>query len=155
MDLSKTEISRLKRIGFDTSLFIYFIEKNQTYIDVLREIFSELDKGKFKGYGSVITLTEVLIYPLKLGKNDLVDKYLNILQHSRNFEIISIDPNIAIISAKLRSAYTLRTPDAMQIASMISVNCQAFITNDKRLKTVNEIKVITLDDLLLQMQNET
>jgi len=151
MDLSKTVISKLKRLGFDTSMFIYFIEKNQTYIDILRELFSELDKGKFKGYGSVITLTEVLIHPLKLGKNDLVNEYLNILQRSRNFEIISIDPNIAIEAAKLRSVYSIRTPDAMQIASMVSVNCQAFITNDKKLKAIKEIRVITLDDLLMQM----
>jgi predicted nucleic acid-binding protein len=43
----------------------------------------------------------------------------------------------------------LRTPDAILIATAIMAGCDAFLTNDKRLKQVTEIKVLVLEDLEL------
>jgi predicted nucleic acid-binding protein len=55
---------------------------------------------------------------------------------------------IAEQSADLRARYNLRTPDALQIAATLSVGCQAFLTNDKKLSNVTELQVIVLDDLV-------
>ncbi|MCI5124431.1 MAG: type II toxin-antitoxin system VapC family toxin [Candidatus Electrothrix sp. AR5] len=98
------------------------------------------------GYGSVITLTEVLVHPKRNGKIALEKEYRNLLQNSRNFELIPIDADIADRAAELRSRHNLRTPDALQIAATLSVGCEAFLTNDKQLKRVDEIHVIVLDD---------
>jgi predicted nucleic acid-binding protein len=48
----------------------------------------------------------------------------------------------------LRARYPVRTPDALQIAAALSNGCQAFLTNDKRLKPVSELKILVLDDIL-------
>jgi predicted nucleic acid-binding protein len=40
-----------------------------------------------------------------------------------------------------------QTPDAIQIATAIYYPADYFLTNDKRLKSVTEIKIITLEDL--------
>jgi len=37
----------------------------------------------------------------------------------------------------------------MQIAMAISANCEAFLTNDKNLRRVNEVQVLIIDDLMV------
>jgi len=52
-------------------------------------------------------------------------------------------------AGKLSGKYPfLRTMDALQIAIAINVKADAFVTNDIRLKKVNELKVIVLKDYL-------
>ena len=54
-------------------------------------------------------------------------------------------------SAKLRAKYqSLRTPDAIQVATGIVNNADVFICNDTRLKIVGEIPVIVLKEYLVK-----
>ena len=41
----------------------------------------------------------------------------------------------------------IRTPDAIQLASVISKNGDVFVTNDGKLDKIDEIKVLILSDL--------
>jgi len=123
-----------KNVGVDTSLFIYLIEENNKYSEVINEFFSKNSNGYFKINTSVITLLEVLVLPYKLGREDLAQEYESILNNSVNIKLVEIDHDIAKLSAKLRAKYNLRTPDSLQIASSIYSDSDYFITNDKRLK---------------------
>ena len=144
--LPDTVLMEVTRLGFDTAPFIYFVERHPVYLPLLRNIITQIDQGTLQGYGSVITLTEVLVHPKRNGKIALEKEYRNLLQNSRNFELIPIDADIADRAAELRSRHNLRTPDALQIAATLSVGCEAFLTNDKQLMRVDEIHVIVLDD---------
>lgn len=55
------------RIGFDTSPFIYFVERHPSYLDLVREVLRLVDAGTLMAFSSVITLTEVLTQPLRVG----------------------------------------------------------------------------------------
>lgn len=48
------------RICIDTAPFIYFIEKDPKYLDIIRPLFAEIDAGKIHAVTSTITLLEVL-----------------------------------------------------------------------------------------------
>ena len=37
------------RLGFDTALFIYFVERHSSYVDLLREIIRRVDVGTIAG----------------------------------------------------------------------------------------------------------
>jgi hypothetical protein len=39
-------------LGFDTSPFIYFIERHPHYLDVTREVIRRVDAGRMRGYTS-------------------------------------------------------------------------------------------------------
>lgn len=57
--------------------------------------------------------------------------------------------DIADKTGKLRGKYpTLKTIDALQIAAAIHVSAGAFLTNDKKLKKIKEIKIVVLSDYL-------
>jgi predicted nucleic acid-binding protein len=79
----------------------------------------------------------------------LAREYRDLLVHGRNFTLISIDPQIAESAADLRARYNLRTPDALQVAAALQTGCEAFLTNDKGLQRVTELRVLVLDELTL------
>jgi predicted nucleic acid-binding protein len=134
-------------LGFDTSPFIYFIERHPGYLDVVREVIRRIDAGVVRGYSSVVTLIEVLTQPKRIGNTVIEREYRDLLLHSRHFELISIDTLIAEQAAVLRASYALRTPDALQIAAALHVGCQAFLTNDLTHKRVTDLRVLVLDEL--------
>jgi predicted nucleic acid-binding protein len=136
-----------KKVFLDTAPLIYFIEDHPYYASLLNELFISEGKPFCQLVSSVITLTEVLVLPMREGRNDLSQKYETILLNSPSIEIVEINVEIAKITAQLRAKYSLKTPDAMQIATAIYCNVDYFLTNDKRLKSVTEIKMITLEDL--------
>jgi predicted nucleic acid-binding protein len=43
----------------------------------------------------------------------------------------------------------MRLPDAFQLAVAIEERCEAFLTNDRRLARVTDLRVLVLDDIEL------
>ncbi len=47
-------------VGLDTAPLIYFIEQNETYLELVRAFFQAMSQGEFQVITSKLTLTEVL-----------------------------------------------------------------------------------------------
>ena len=139
---------RGKRICIDTAPFIYFIEKDPKYLSIVRPIFAEIDAGNIESLTSTITLLEVLVLPFKTINESLAEEYREILLHAEGLTTYEIVHEISELAAKLRAKYTIRTPDAIQMAVGILYNADTFLTNDSGLKKVKDIKVVTLEDFL-------
>ena len=137
------------RLGIDTPAFIYLVERNPNYLDRVREVFRRIDAEEIWGGSSVVTLTEVLTHPKHTRDQPLEPKYLAILLGSASFQLLDTNPTIAVIAADLRARYSLLTPDALQIATAIESGCEAFLTNDRRLQRMTELRVLVLDELTL------
>jgi predicted nucleic acid-binding protein len=134
-------------VGIDTAPLIYFIEGNNKYTPVVDPFFQAMDRGEFMVVTSTITLLEVLVQPLRLGKIDLVAQYREILLDTNNLVIVDVIPDIAEGAAGLRASYNLRTPDAIQIATTMFMGSTTLLTNDKELRKMEGVKVVLLDDL--------
>ncbi|MDR1103455.1 MAG: PIN domain-containing protein [Tannerella sp.] len=134
-----------KTIFLDTAPLIYYIEENPRYIKPLSELFIAGNRQECRFISSVITLIETLVLPMREGRYDIVEKYETILTQS--MEMIDINPHIAKMTARLRAAYSLKIPDAIQLATGIYHSADCFLTNDKRLKAIKEITIVFLDDL--------
>ena len=142
-------LAGITALGFDTAPFIYLVERHPTYVGIVREVVRRVDAGTMAGYSSVVTLTEVLTLPKRLGNTAVEQAYRNILLRSRHFALMSIDPAIAEQAAALRAQYTLRTPDALQLATALYAGCQGFLTNDAALTRVTSLRVLVLHELEL------
>ena len=136
-----------KTIFLDTAPLIYFIDGHSGYQPILNELFKANDNGLFTFITSTITLLEVLVGPLRAGRQDIVTQYQTLLTNSTNIDILEITVGIASIAAVLRAKYNLKTPDSIQLATSIEYDADYFLTNDLKLKNVSNIKVITLSDL--------
>ena len=142
-------LAGVDRLGLDTPPFIYLIERNPAYLDLVREVFRRITAGLLTAHSSVITLTEVLTQPYRVGNDALARRYRRFLLRSRNFSLDPITADSAEQAAGLRARYGLRTPDALQIATALAAGCAVFLTNDARLQRVSELRVLVLDDLEL------
>ncbi|HMQ04207.1 MAG TPA: type II toxin-antitoxin system VapC family toxin [Pyrinomonadaceae bacterium] len=135
-------------VAFDTAPLIYYIEENLTYLPLVEELFELIDSGSAQGVTSVLTLLEVLVKPMREGRKDVADDYRQILTGSANIYLHPIGESVCEGAAVLRSKYPwLRTPDAIQIATALSVQADVVVTNDERWKRIVEIEVIVLDEI--------
>jgi predicted nucleic acid-binding protein len=135
-----------KVVFLDTAPLIYYLEENHTYMPLLRDLFAANNKGDFIFKTSVVTLIEVLVHPLRHNEQALAEQYQEILCNSASIDILNIDIEIALKTAWFRAKYALKTPDAIQLASALISSSEFFLTNDTRLKNIDEIEVLTLDD---------
>jgi predicted nucleic acid-binding protein len=97
---------------------------------------------------SVITLLEVLVLPMRKNETRLVEEYQSILCNSRSIDIFDLTIEIAKSAAGFRAKYGLKTPDSIQLATAVYYSADYFLTNDIRLKSVNEIEILILDELI-------
>lgn len=135
------------RLGVDTAPFIYYMEENPTYLARVAPIFLAADAGQITLVTSTITVAEVLIQPLRLGADNLRDEYLDLFLNSANLEVQSIDIEVARRAAELRAKYSVRLPDALQIAAALNAGCTAFLTNDRQLSHVSALRILVVDEL--------
>jgi len=106
-------------VGLDTAPLIYFIEENSTYLPFVPPFFEAVDHGEFRVTTSVLTLTEVLVHPMRQGDHELADQYRRVLLHASQVTVVPVSETIAEEAAQLRARHGLRTPDAIQMATAI------------------------------------
>lgn len=139
----------VQRLYIETAPRIYYVEEHPTYIATMDTIIEAVNVRPIAAVSSVITLTEVLLQPIKAGKTIVAQQYRDILLDSGQFELLPITAQIAERAADLRARYNLRTPDALHVATALDAGCDAFLTNDRGIKRVTEIRVLVLDELNL------
>jgi predicted nucleic acid-binding protein len=143
------ELSQISTIFVDTAPVIYYIEAHPQFGPLAKEVVNAFQSGRLSAFSSVITLTEVLPKPIEAGDEKLARKFAEFLKYGRNLSLIEISMSIAERAGKLRGQYSdLRAIDAIQISVAIDVGADAFLTNDKKLKQIKEIKVLVLKDYL-------
>jgi len=139
-------ISEGQIIGIDTMVFIYHLEDHPDFSTITERLFDAVEKGKFHAITSLITLLEILVKPKKEGLTKVVSDYRDLLLTFQNLKFIPVDLRVTDLASTLRAKYSIRTPDAIQIATAIAEGAAAFITNDDQLKKVNEIEIVLLEE---------
>ncbi len=135
-----------KKIFLDTAPIIYYLQFNPEWTQRTVNYFDFYFVNGYEFVTSVITYSEFLTQPFRKKDYAAVNKFKNFLTYL-SCKIVRINLPVAHLSAKLRAKYGfLRTPDALQLASAIVSGCSRFLTNDRRLKQVSEITVVTLED---------
>ncbi|MEJ5311039.1 MAG: PIN domain-containing protein [Anaerolineae bacterium] len=135
-------------IAIDTAPLIYFIEESPVYLPVVLPFFKALDQQIIQVVTSTVTLIEVLVQPLRQNNHNLVKQYREVLTNVAGLTTYPLTVEIAAIAADLRAKYTLRTPDAVQMATAIYAGAQYLLTNDARLPDLTNLRRVLLDDCI-------
>ena len=137
-----------RKVGLDTSIFIFQVEENPKYFKFVEPIFLWIERPKARAVTSTITMLELLVQPYQLSDIDRVNKFYSLLSTYPHLDWIAPTLEIADLAARLRAEYNLRTPDALQAASALASQAPGFISNDAVFQRVTELEVLILDDLL-------
>lgn len=137
-------MGKRKIVGLDTPIIIYLLERNPNYFKKVYDIFKNIETGKYQGVFSIIGMIELLTGPKQKIRPDLVTRYQLYLSAYTDLAIIDVMKPIMELSAHFRSAYNLKTPDAIHLATASWFGVDEFITNDKAMQKVKEVNVVLI-----------
>lgn len=136
---------KLKKVYVDSCIYIYLFEGTTAFSEIASETFKKLNENNTTIVGSPLILSELLrTEKLKddMEKREIIkEKFLT----TPNLEIIDFSLPIADLAASISVKYKLSLADAIHLATAIIDRCEVFITNDKRIKKLKEIKVLQID----------
>jgi len=149
MDRLRSLLMKHERVGLDTPIFIYHLESNPVYLPLTTELLGMVRNGAAVAVTSTITLMEINVRPLQLGRADVADEYELLISRFPNLHLYEVSIPVARIAAELRAKYRLRPADALQVATALHFDATLFVSNDDKLKAAaNEITMLMLKDLL-------
>jgi len=109
-----------------------------------------MNENRIQVFTSVLTLSEVLPKPVETGNDELAEKFKTYLKNGPNLTLLPITETIGETAGVLRGKYPhLKTVDALQIAAALDAEADAFLTNDKKLSGIKEMKLLVLNDYLV------
>jgi predicted nucleic acid-binding protein len=134
-------------VGLDTAIWIYEFEAHPTYGPIVNTFFRDrLDSGKNRSGSSLLTLGELLVRPIALGRTDLADRYRAAFVPRPGFEVWAMTREVVERSAELRARHRLKLADALHLAAALVNRADLFLSNDDQLRRVTEIRVLLPDD---------
>ena len=136
----------LKRVLFDTSACIYFLDGARH--DPRHRTMARLDK-RVESAGltvllSPITVAELLVLPMRTS--DIEAEAAVRLFVSKLCKVMPATAATASSAAVIRSTYGLRLPDAFILATAAEHSVDAVVGNDAAWKRVIAIRYVHLDD---------
>jgi predicted nucleic acid-binding protein len=131
------------RITVDSAPIIYFLQDHPKLADRFAPIFQAAAEGAISLCVSTITLAEVLAGPMKAGNDILAAQYQEAFRGSRNWEIVPVSEEVAVLAARIRVVRRLRLPDAIQVATAVTTGSIALVTHDVDFSNVTEIRIIS------------
>ena len=135
------------RVYIDTNAFIYFIEQNNEYFQIIAPIFDMVWTGHISAFTSGFTLTELLVKPLRDRRHDIVQAYRDLLLDPELITLGNTTIDTYILAADIAAVTMMKTPDALHMGTAIENNCTFFITNDKKITSQKKISVLYVSEL--------
>lgn len=129
------------RIAIDTVSFIYFLERHPTYYRSAKNLFERIEKGKIEAVASTLVLTELLVPAFRADDLSRAQDVLRLLTHFPHLTLIEVTASIAFEASRIRATSSLRTPDALHLATALMQKVDWFVTNDKALTRLPNLPV--------------
>lgn len=133
-------------VGLDTVVFIYFMEEHHRFLPVVAPVFEAVASGRLRAVTSGVTLLEALVIPYRSGNSALAARYEALLTRSRGLRFVDLDRRLLRSAAHLRALFSLKTPDALQMAAALGAGCTALLTSDRALPRVPGLPVLRVSD---------
>ncbi|MBI1766762.1 MAG: PIN domain-containing protein [Bacteroidetes bacterium] len=137
----------LDPVFLDTAPLIYLVENDVRYSQDVADFLAKEFAQENSIMTSVLTVSEFNVKPIRQDDVELLENFQKALS-DLHAQIFDITLKIVKTAAGLRAKYkSLKTVDALQIGCAINYVCKRFLTNDHRLKGVDEIQVILIGEL--------
>ena len=135
-----------ERVFLDTTPLIYFLDADVRYGEKTRMILEEILSRDKAIVSSVITCTEYLVYPYRMGNREKVDTFFDFVDDCE-IVLYEVNVDIAKAAAQIRAGYRdFKAMDSLQLAVAICSGCDTFLTNDKQLRQFKGLNCITVEE---------
>jgi predicted nucleic acid-binding protein len=125
----------VSRVFLDTNFFIYLLEGTAPHLARARRLRQAFSERGDEVLTSSMSLGEVLVAPLKRGDSALAQRYRQLFRGA-GVSVLPFTEEAAELFARIRAGGTIKSPDAIQLATAGHAGCDLFLTNDERLTGV-------------------
>ena len=138
--------ARHPRVAVDADVLIYLLDGAEPRAALAGAVIDAVESGMIEGSMSSLALAEVLVGPARVAD---AARFEHTAFELRDLEltVVPISTEIAEHAAWLRGRDALQLADAIHVAAAQSV-ATAFVTNDRRIRSLAGLEVVYLDDLI-------
>jgi predicted nucleic acid-binding protein len=136
-------------VGIDSNVLIYLLEGTGAMADAAGALLDAIAGGEAHGIFAMLGVAELCSGPARGGDGAMVDRYADELSTLDGVSVVPLVWAIATDAALIRGAGPLSLADAIHLATARSAGATAFVTNDRRIKSVSGLEVAYLDELVL------
>lgn len=123
----------MSKIYLDACIVIYFVEKHPVYASEIELLINGLGADDSICFSPLIRM-ECMVMPLRTSDATLQGHYESFFKAQ---EMLETKLKCFDKAARLRADFSsLKTPDALHLATALHHNCDEFWTNDNRLNAV-------------------
>jgi predicted nucleic acid-binding protein len=143
-----TEDKVLDRIYLDTNVFVEAIEGRRPISSLTTELLlANSERQPQRLVTSELTLSELLVKPLEMQRDDLVQVYDNWAITNAYLEVVPVVRDVLRGAATLRSRdKSLKLPDAIHLTTACGTKCRYFLTGDKRISGQYGVEILLLTE---------
>jgi predicted nucleic acid-binding protein len=135
-----------RRIALDSNVLIYLLDGRGRLAEVAARLVDLIESGERAGVMSAIGLAEVLAGPARAGDAQVFEITAETIRDSK-IAVAPLDDATAEDAAWIRGSIGMSLADAVHIATARNEGATAFITNDRRVRSIPNLAVLYLDEL--------
>jgi predicted nucleic acid-binding protein len=135
-----------RRVALDSNVLIYALEGDARFADAAAVVIDAIEHGEVDAVMASIGLVEILTKLATAGDAAAFEGTADALRDLA-ITIIDLDADVATDAAWLRGAVGGSTADAIHLATARRARATAFITNDRRIRSVAKLEVLYLDEV--------
>jgi predicted nucleic acid-binding protein len=113
-------------------LFVYWIEDDPRYANLIRQLLLKMEKRRDQLCTSAFAVGEALVGPHKAGSEEAASRMLDVFR-SPFVEVVPFGLEAAQHYASIRAIHSISPPDAIHLACAAQAGIDLFLTNDKNL----------------------
>ena len=132
----------LLRVYLDTNVLIRGMERTDAGAGEVGRLIEFAERDRLELVTSELTLSEVLVGPIRLGDDILATAYFDLLTDDPIFELLPVTRDILVESSQIRARSSARLPDSVHVATAILSGCGLIVSYDRRLRDLCELDVI-------------
>ena len=141
------DIRAARKIYIDANIVIYFAESDDENQDKADAIFAYAAENSIPLITSEITIAECLRGIYGEGKDTAREKYNAIFYETGFFRLVPVARKILEYSAMIGAENRLKLIDAIHVTSAIAAECDVFLTNDRGIRSTDDLKVVYLSEI--------
>ncbi len=147
MDKISAALERIRgqRVYIDTNIFIYFLERHESYFDSVLPFFQLFNDGVSLAYTGDAVVAETLYKPYQINDALRVSEFKEFFNNDEFITVLPHTKKVFELAAELAPTRGMKLIDALHYATAAIAGCRFILTNDRGFASSDAIEVLYLE----------
>lgn len=150
MDKISAALERIRgqRVYIDTNIFIYFLERHESYFDSVLPFFQLFNDGVSLAYTGDAVVAETLYKPYQINDALRVSEFKEFFNNDEFITVLPHTKKVFELAAELAPTRGMKLIDALHYATAAIAGCRFILTNDRGFASSDTIEVLYLEGIV-------